>query len=238
MPAHQQAPLHRPTRAPEPLEAQLPLWTTAPDTDDCRAYVRTEAPHFSRFTSQAECEAWVSRRKCRPGFSCYDGCNTRSCDETGMKLVTTLKDCRIELAVTAEFRYASTELTGFSPPELQTIVDVLHRALAAPERKVVLVGHADASEARSDVARERLALARARVVRERLAAAGIPAARLVLEAPKGGQPTPSKPKQPPGVSFRLDPAYPTPGDFGFAAPDSPGWCGSAPTGASPPSEHY
>lgn len=58
------------------------VWTTSPNLDTCEQFRASEAPPHSLFETAAECQAWVARRKCKPGL-CFDGCNGVSCDATG-----------------------------------------------------------------------------------------------------------------------------------------------------------
>lgn len=198
------------------------VWTTRPDADACDEFRVTEAPAYSQFDTRAECEAWVARRSCRPGFSCFDGCNTHVCDPTGMHETTTLVDCRMQVAATIEFHYASLVLVGSPPPELVPLQAALAQVLDAPHRKLIVVGHAGAAEAKTDAARVRLAARRADVVRRLLVEGGLPGDR-VFARPAGAHVLP--PATQSAVSFELDPDHPTRDDVDAEARRGRRWCG-------------
>src|SRR5204863_6174253 len=93
-------------RAPNPAAAAAPpatevaepkVWTTPSDSDACTEYARRFAPEHRLFDAKQQCDAWVKERRCRPGRVCSDGCNTVSCDGSGMKTISTIAECSVYL---------------------------------------------------------------------------------------------------------------------------------------------
>lgn len=201
------------------------VWTTLTEQDTCEEFPVSEAPPYSQFETRSECEAWVGQRVCRPGFSCFDGCNTVSCDLTGMHLRMTLVDCRLLMPETIEFQVASLIPKGSPPPKLAAIQAALAQALEAPSRKVIVIGHAGHAEGKTSEARERLALGRAEVVRRLLVDAGMPGERLIARsASAAGSPPVPLPAQRSVVSFEFDPDRPTRADADPEAQRTRRWC--------------
>lgn len=200
------------------------VWTTQSEADACEEFRVSEAPPYSQFDTRSECEAWVGERACRPGFSCFDGCNTVSCDPTGMHLRTTLVDCRLLMPETIEFQFAALTPKGSPPPKLAAIQAALAQVLEAPSRKVIVIGHAGDAEARTSEARDRLAVGRAEVVRRLLVDSGLPRERLIARAANaGGGPVPLA-AQRSMVSFEFDPDRPTRADADPEAQRTRRWC--------------
>ncbi len=200
------------------------VWTTEPEQDTCQQFPASEAPPHSQFDTRSDCEAWVAERTCRPGFGCFDGCNTISCDPTGMHLRTTLVDCRLSMLETIEFRFASLVPKDSPPPQLAAIQATLARVLEVPARKVILIGHAGVAEANTPDARERLAAGRAEVVRGLLIGAGLPGDRLVARSASAGSAAVPPPAQGSVVSFEFDPDRPTRADASPEAQRTRRWC--------------
>jgi hypothetical protein len=172
--------------ATSPPPPKPKLFTTLPDSEECRAFEEREAPPFSKFATLVECENWVKTRKCNPGMTCDGWCNTISCDGTGQHLMSTLEGCSIQVTDTVGFLDREREPIRGVAFDFPAIVAKLQRHLKAPERKIWVDGYARTGEARTPKDVQRLALARARTVVERLVAAGMPRSR--VEARLGGPP--------------------------------------------------
>lgn len=216
-----------PAPAPPAADAEAPerrVWTTKPEQDDCEEFPVSDAPPYSQFDTRSECEVWLAERHCAPGFSCFDGCNTISCDPTGMHLRTTLVDCRLMMSETIEFKFASLALKGSPPPHLAEIQAALEQSLVAPSRKVIVVGHAGAGEANTREARDRLAAGRAEAVRRLLLQAGLPGDRLIARAASAAGTSMPLPEHRSVVSFEFDPDRPTRADASAEELQRRRWC--------------
>lgn len=196
------------------------VWTTRPNADTCEEFRVKEAPPHSLFGSRAQCEAWVSERRCAPG-TCFDGCNTAHCDATGMVGAMTLVECSVQVAATVEFPPTSLEPVLASRPPFAAIVEDLARALEAPARKLIVVGHAGNDEATTNEAREALAGGRAEVVRKLLISAGLPGERIVASSREPYLRDEPLPEHLRVVSFELDPTVPS-------RAEAEGWRGDLP----------
>ena len=183
------------------------VWTTGPNVDACEEFLASEAPPHSLFDSRAQCDAWVSERICTPGM-CFDGCNTVSCDGTGMEGQQTLLACFVEVTAAIEFRASSAEPVASPPPGFAAVQAELARALEARGRKVLVIGHVEDAEAATEEGREQLRLRRAELARGLLIAAGLPGDRLFAGTQVNVvrfEPLPHERF----VTFELDPSEPT-----------------------------
>lgn len=154
------------------------VWTTESKADDCRAFPVGSAPPFSTFDSREACESWVKGRRCRPGFFCSDGCNTKRCSPDGDHLSTTLVSCELRFQMKFEFPRGSSVALGSAKTTMQEITPALHRVLDEPSGKIMLRGQTTAADAKTAAARTRLAEARTRSIRDMLAAEGVPPGRV------------------------------------------------------------
>ena len=209
---------------PAPPPPRDVVWTTPADSDECREFARRRAPGHAAFPTREACTEWVGRRRCRPGPSCFDGCNWVTCNPDGMSTTTTLAECRMAINAAITFPPASAGPPAEPDPDWPSILKVLERVLRAPERKIVLVGHVDAAEARSSKWRA-LALRRAEAVRDALVAQGVPPPRIETRTAGDEREPKARGARRRAVVFELDPDYPLPSDRPDTDRDRR-WCGS------------
>lgn len=167
--------------APSPPDAkpvEPTVWTTPSESDTCTEYVRRVAPAFSQFETKQQCEEWVKQRRCKPGLSCYDGCNRVSCDGTGMRMLSTLKRCMVVVSGDIEFRAKTTEPT--TEPEWDEVAHRIERVFRVPERVLKITAYAKPDEAPSQPARQRLAQRRLALIKKELTARGVDPKRLTF----------------------------------------------------------
>jgi hypothetical protein len=136
-------------------------------------------PQFSSFARRAECEAWVERRTCRPGFQGTDGCNSYGCSSDGSMMVRTLAECVILVHI--EFAPRAYVVSERGIEAIEGLLPTF-RGMAAKGRKILIRGHADASEEpRKGRARD-LALVRANTVRKLFIDRGLDPEMIVASA--------------------------------------------------------
>jgi len=126
-----------------------------------------------------------------------------------MQRASTLMACAIQVTATVEFQPTSLQPVPTPWPELAAIAEELARALEAPGRKVLVIGHAGNDEPTTPEARDALAGGRAEVVRSLLIGAGLPGDRLVLTTQERHVRSEPLPDHLRVVSFQLDPPDPT-----------------------------
>lgn len=126
-----------------------------------------------------------------------------------MERASTLMACAIQVTATVEFQLASLQPVPTPWPELAALAEELARALEAPSRKVLVIGHAGNDEAATLEPREALAAGRAEVVRSLLIGAGLPGSRLVSTTQERHVRSEPLPDHLRIVSFQLDPPDPT-----------------------------
>lgn len=200
--------------APPPLPSAVVVasparFTTRANSDVCVELAPRERTDFATFSTKIACEDWVENRHCRPGFRCFDGCNWRSCDDSGSSIEETLALCSPRVA-----RFVFEPGQSRLPPATNStpIVDAISTRLKAPERKLRVRGYAAASEAKNDAAVTRLAQARADAVARELAKRGIPRPRLVVDVGTAAE-LPAQPPEHALVMVSLLPEAPLRSDF-------------------------
>jgi hypothetical protein len=86
------------------------VWTTPEQSNVCTEYER--APLYTpTYETREACEEWVKARSCQPGFSCFDGCNWRTCTDRGDGMNTTLLGCHFGVVAHFEFQTNATKLS-------------------------------------------------------------------------------------------------------------------------------
>lgn len=163
--------------SPPTAELPRPRWTTLSNSDTCVELEPRKYSEFATFPSQAECEAWVRERACRPGFSCFDGCNWRSCDARGFGIEETLAACPPGIVI-FQFDRAATKYRD--SVDWAWIRDSIKERIQAPERKLLIRGYAATDEAKDTAGVRRLAKARADIVARDLVERGVPRTRMVI----------------------------------------------------------
>lgn len=163
-----------------PVPPPKPVWTTPHQSNVCTQYARAPVSGPS-FDTREACEKWVQERSCQPGFTCFDGCNWRTCTSGGDTTISTLVECSVALAVNLQFQ-ANTAKLQTAEPDWAVIVAGLERALRPPERSIAVLGYVEPKEAQGNaVAQRRLGLARAQSIIKELVARGIAGNRLVAK---------------------------------------------------------
>jgi outer membrane protein OmpA-like peptidoglycan-associated protein len=165
-------------------------WTTLPDTNRCCRFPRSTAPRFAKYPSRAACETWVRQRRCRPGWTAFDGCNSYSCSEDGRSLHSTMAGaCYVAIFQWIRFAPGSAELSDQARCDIRTTLPQFSRSIEKG-RGIVIKGFihtADPSPRRTE-----LALDRARAVKRLLAESGVPDENTVAladrEVPMGVDP--------------------------------------------------
>jgi outer membrane protein OmpA-like peptidoglycan-associated protein len=202
-----------------------PVWTTPEKSNLCAEYARASLYSPSYDTREA-CEKWVKERSCQPGFSCFDGCNWRTCTSHGDGMIGTLLGCSFGLAVELEFQADTTKLSP--EPDWTTLLTGVQRVLRAPERTMIVLGYAEANEAGGNAAaQQQLALQRARVVVKALLKRGIAANRMVAKVGERA----ALPRRDDAFAWRrvrieLDPAERVRNDFESSSPEYQDFCGA------------
>jgi hypothetical protein len=129
------------------------------------------------FPTREGCQKWVQERSCQPGFQCFDGCNWRQCNDAGDGMDSTLLACSVSVVPDVHFE------PGTSKPSHQLdwagMVTQLKITLRPRERRMIVVGYADASEAASAAAVTRLAELRAKTIVQQLVKHGLDHKRIV-----------------------------------------------------------
>jgi outer membrane protein OmpA-like peptidoglycan-associated protein len=181
------APLPTPTPsvAAAPVASALPVpppklvWSTPSRSNVCTGYARAPVSGPS-FDTREACEKWVQERSCQPGFTCFDGCNWRTCTSGGETTISTLVECSVALAVELKFQANTAKLSA--EPDWAVIVAGIERALRPHERSITVLGYVEPNEARGHAgAQRRLGLQRAQVVVKELGERGIATHRLVAK---------------------------------------------------------
>jgi hypothetical protein len=167
-----------PAEAHAPVAPPSPRWTTLADSDTCVELQPRVYNDFATFPTQPECEAWVKKRHCRPGFHCFDGCNWRSCDYSGFAIEQTYAACSPGVV---QFVFEPGESKPGPSTNWPAVIDMITSRLRAPSRKLQLRGYAAPDEAKNAAGVARLARARADAVARELAQRGISRKRLVIE---------------------------------------------------------
>jgi outer membrane protein OmpA-like peptidoglycan-associated protein len=203
-----------------------PVWTTPKQSNVCTEYERPPSEALS-FETRAACEKWVQERSCQPGFTCFDGCNWRTCTSGGDTTISTLLECSVALAVDLQFQ-ANTAKLQTAEPDWTVIVAGLERALRPAERSITVLGYVEPQEARGNaVAQRRLGLQRAQSIIKELVARGIAANRLVA---KVGDATALGPRRADSVLRRVRlepvPAWRVPDDFEPSSREYQEFCGA------------
>lgn len=199
------------------------VWTTPENSNVCTEYQRAPVAMPTYETREA-CEEWVNKRFCQPGYTCYDGCNWNTCTVRGDGMITTALGCTFDVVFAFEFQPGTTKLRP--EPDWATWVPGLERALRVPERNLILLGYAEANEARGNAdAQKRLALRRAQLIVRELEKRGIAPNRMLA---KVGDPA-AFPRRNDGFAWRrvrieLDPAYRVRGDFEPGSPQYEEFC--------------
>ncbi|HEX2873244.1 MAG TPA: hypothetical protein VHP33_18425 [Polyangiaceae bacterium] len=207
--------------APEPPPK---VWTTPERSNVCTEYARAPAAMPTYETREA-CEEWVKQRSCQPGYTCYDGCNWNTCTGRGEGMISTLLGCTFGVAYDFEFQTGTTKLS--SEPDWSMWVPGLQRALRVPERKMTLLGYAEAKEAQGNAeAQKRLALRRAQLIVRELEKRGIAPNRMLANV---GDPA-AFPRRNDAFAWRrvrieLEPAYRVRGDFEPGSSEYEEFCG-------------
>ncbi len=165
-------------RASDSTPATPARWTTAANSDTCLELERTSRTEYSTFPTRAECEAWVKTRHCRPGFRCFDGCNWKSCDNSGVSSVQTLAGCSPAVVQFVMDRGQSKVGGSTNWP---VVLEMVEARLHAPQRKLQVRGYAAPDEAANPRALQQLARARAETVARELSKRGILRQRLVVD---------------------------------------------------------
>jgi outer membrane protein OmpA-like peptidoglycan-associated protein len=114
---------------------------------------------------------------CPPNSQCFDGCNWSGCDENGNPIPPTAMACNRSYVI--RFQRGTSE--PVEQPLLPGLAELSKLQLANPERSLLLVGYAKASEVASEPLRQQLAQRRAERARKQLIEAGISAQRLQIE---------------------------------------------------------
>ena len=180
------------------------------------------------YETREACEEWVKNRFCQPGYVCFDGCNWNTCTRRGDGMITTLIGCTFGVAYDFEFRAGTTKLNP--EPDWDMWVTGLQRVLRAPQRKLTMLGYADASDAPGNAeAQKRLALRRAQLIVQELAKRGIAPDRMVA---KVGDPA-AFPRRDDAFAWRrvhieFDPAYRVRDDFEPSSSEYQEFCGVKP----------
>lgn len=201
------------------------VWSTPSKSNDC---VEVRAPVSGpSFDTREACEKWVRDRSCQPGFTCFDGCNWRTCASGGDTTISTLLECSVALAVDLQFQ-ANTAKLQTAEPDWAVIVAGLERALRSPERSITVLGYVEPKEARGNaVAQRRLGLQRAQNIVTELVARGIAANRLVA---KLGDASALGPRRTDTVLRRVRlepvPAWRVPDDFEPSSREYQEFCGA------------
>ena len=207
-------PAPRPDGCPEPPTTGGD-WTTLPGRDACCLFAPGQWPDHLRHPSRKACEDWVRARTCRPGSSCSDGCNTRSCSSDGMAVRTTIRDCDLRILTRVEFAPGSSVALEL-PRGLVEVLGKLTRA----GRQIRLSGGAAPSEG-SPGARSALARKRAEVVRAQLVTEGLTGESLSVTE---GASFAGVVAEQPAVTFQIYPPEPRPEDFGPDACKRKNYC--------------
>jgi len=180
-----------------PRELSCPLvtpvqaseWTTLPDSKRCCPFSRSNVPPFSKFPSQAKCEAWVQKRHCRPGWAGFDGCHWFSCSSDGRQVTRTLRSCEVAILLWVNFAPQSIEISHKARCDVRAAVRQFLET-AQEKRKVMIKGFVYPGEPLRE--RQSLALERARAVMRLLADSGVPDESMVAHAsdeiPRGIEP--------------------------------------------------
>ena len=216
-----------PATSAAPLRYSRSVWTTPPDSDECREYSRATAPEALAWESRELCEKWVKERGCRPGHRCFDGCNWRSCTHDGRGFVQTDMACGgMRYAVEFEPRTANVRS---GPTGWPTFREQFKKRLKNPKRRLRLIGYAEPDEATSKAELERLARRRAEKLRQALVADGIAAKRLLVELGDAQQLREAGLQGALNVVHILDdPAEPIREDFEPDSPKFQKFCGAGP----------
>jgi hypothetical protein len=123
------------------------------------------------FPTREGCQKWVQERSRQPGFQCFDGCNWRQCNDAGDGMDSTLLACSVSVVPYVHFE------PGTSKPSHQLdwagMVTQFKIALRPRERRLIVVGYAEASEAASAAAVTRLAELRAKTIVQQLVKHGL-----------------------------------------------------------------
>lgn len=215
-----------PARAAAAPSLKSPRWTTLDDSDTCIELDPKAHSDFSTFPTQPACEAWVKSRHCRPGFHCFDGCNWRSCDDSGSAIEQTLAACSPRLV---QFLFEPGQSKPGPSTNWPAIVDLISARLRAPQRQLKLQGYAGVDEAKSMPEVERLARTRSSAVARELAQRGISRQRLVIEVSSAAEIQRSNFEQPARyVMVSLLPEEPLRDDFAPGSREYRSFCGARP----------
>lgn len=155
------------------------VWTTPNQSNVCTEYARAPLNSPS-FDTREACQTWVQERSCQPGFTCFDGCNWRTCTSGGDTTISTLVECSVALLVDLQFRANTAKLSA--EPDWAVVVAGVERVLRPPERSIAVLGYVEPKEAGGNaVAQKRLGLQRAQGIIKELVERGIAADRLVAK---------------------------------------------------------